>query len=203
MQQVVNPGADGALGLICVVVGVFLLVVLVIFIFYLMTLQKALSRVAPHNRLMEPGSVWLLLIPCFGLIWQFFIAVRVPGSLRNEFRERGMDDGSDYGKSIALTQAILGIVSSVISNGMRGMKDMEMLGSCASGIMSLIGLALFITFWVKVANYSSQLANSGRGRRDYDLDSDPYDRDDRDRPRRGPSGPSPETFRPDEQGYRS
>src|SRR4051812_11441749 len=108
---------DAALlgGMLCVV-GVVVAVVLIILIFYLLTLQKALSRVSPRNRLMEPGMVWLNLIPCFNIIWQFVIAVRVPDSLRNEFRDRDQDDGSDYGKSLALSQAILGIVGGVIGN---------------------------------------------------------------------------------------
>src|SRR5260370_41578500 len=114
-----NPNMNDMMGFICLFVGAIVLVVLVIAIFYLLTLQKALSRVSPHNRTMQPGMVWLMLIPCVNIVWQFFIAIRVPESLLNEFRERGRDDGSDYGKSIALTQAILGIASSVISNGMQ------------------------------------------------------------------------------------
>ena len=34
---------------------------------------------------------------------------------------------------------------------------------CFGGILDLIGLVLFITFWVKVANYSSQLARRDGG----------------------------------------
>ena len=66
-----------------------LLVCLAIAIFYLVTLQKALSRVSRRNRLMQPGMVWLALIPLFNLVWNFFIATQIPDSLRNEFRARG------------------------------------------------------------------------------------------------------------------
>jgi hypothetical protein len=197
-----NPNLDALGGMLCLILGVVVVAVLAIMICYLLTLQKALSRVAPHNRLMEPAYVWLMLIPCFNIIWQFFIATRVPGSLQNEFRERGRDDGSDYGKSIALTQAILGIVSSFISNGLSAAApDLAQAGSCVSGIMSLIGLVLFIVFWVKIANYSSQLASDNWDRGD-DLRRgfDKYD-DDRDSPRGGPSRPSPETYREDDPRY--
>ena len=45
--------------------------------------------------------VWLSLIPFFNIIWAFFIATRIPDSLKKEFRERGQDDGSDYGRALA------------------------------------------------------------------------------------------------------
>src|SRR2546423_227574 len=106
MQQGANPDVGAALGVFVFILLAALAVALVVMIFYLLTLQKALSRVAPHNRLMQPGHVWFMLVPCVNIVWQFFVAIRVPDSLRNEFRERGRDDGSDYGKSIALTQAI-------------------------------------------------------------------------------------------------
>jgi hypothetical protein len=193
-----QEGAGGAaLGMLCFVLLGVLAVVLVIAIFYLLTLQKALSRVSPRNRLMEPGMVWLMLVPCINIIWQFMIAIRVPDSLRNEFRARGRDDGSDYGKSIALTQAILGLVNGIGSNFLRSSPELEMVGGLISLGLSLVGLVLFIIFWVKVANYSSQLAAD-----DWE-DRGTFERygDDHDYPRGGSSGPPPETFRPGDQGY--
>ena len=181
--------------------GVFLVVLLVVGIvvavFYLLTLQKALSRVSPHNRLMEPGLVWLLLIPIFSLIWQFFVAIRVPGSLQNEFRDRGRDDGSDYGKSIALTTAVLQIVYVVFSFGGRLSTETGQIGGCVSGVVSLVNLVLFIIFWVKIAGYSNQLAmDEGHGRRDIGHDPDDDDFDRRYPPKEGPSAP-PGSFRPE------
>jgi hypothetical protein len=194
-----GPLAGEAMGLLCLVIGVFLVVVLVLAIFYLLTLQKALSRVSPRNRLMEPGMVWLMLIPCVNIIWQFMIAVRVPDSLRNEFRERGLDDGSDYGKGIALTQAILGLVGGVIGNGLGNVQGMQQAGLLVSSVMSLAGLVLFIMFWVKVANYSNQLASGPSGPRGFDRGFDDYGGGGRDYPRGGSSEPPPETYRPDDQ----
>jgi hypothetical protein len=143
-------------GFLCFV----LIAVLVVAVFYLLTLQKALSRVAPHNRLMEPGLVWLSLIPLVGLVWSFFIATRVPDSLRNEFRERGMDDLSDYGKRIGLANAILGVVLSAA----------DLLSGVAPSLwwafilipVGLVSLVLFIFFWVKIAGYSKEIGTSRR-----------------------------------------
>jgi hypothetical protein len=71
---------------------------------FLMAVALVLHRVSPENRRMEPGSVWLNLIPVFNLVWATVTVERVAESLRNEFRERGMD-GSDeqYGRRTGLT----------------------------------------------------------------------------------------------------
>jgi hypothetical protein len=190
-----------ALGMICIIGGVVLAVVLVIAIFYLLTLQKALSRVSQRNRLMEPGMVWLMLIPCVNIVWQFMIAVNVPGSLRNEFRDRGRDDGSDYGKSLALTQAILGIVSGVVSNVLDTVPDLKRMGLVISAVGSLVGFVLFILFWVKIANYSSQLAMDDR--RDIDRRLEQFDDDDdydRGPPKPDSPKPPPDTYKEGDPG---
>lgn len=41
---------------------------LVVAIFYLLTLMRALQKCSPQSRTMQPGMVWLLLIPLFNLI---------------------------------------------------------------------------------------------------------------------------------------
>jgi hypothetical protein len=179
----------GMMGFLCVVAAI----AIVIAVFYLLTLQKALSRVRPHNRLMEPGLVWLSLIPLFNIVWSFFIATRIPDSLANEFRERRRDDGSDYGRGIGLANAILGVVSIPLQL-MSMAADTKMLGLIQLPL-GLASLVLFIIFWVRIAGYSGQLAAAGyRGDRDLERDDDDYRDDDyrdddyRDRgPRAGPS----------------
>ena len=141
--------------------------------------------------------VWLFLIPCFNLIWQFFIATRIPDSLKNEFRDRDRDDGSDYGKTIALTQAVLGLLNvplSMSSNLVAQQSpEISLAISGVSMILSLIGLVLFIVFWVKIANYSRMLGEEGdhrgrqRGGYDDDDDDDDYGRD------RTPRGGTPKS----------
>ncbi len=200
-----NQNADvlGAmLGVVCVVVGVILIVALVIAIFFLLSMQKALNSVSPRNRLMEPGMVWLGLIPIFNLVWTFFIATRIPDSLRNEFRDRDRDDGSDYGKTIGLTYATLSVLSIVVTYGPMALRDpnVTMIGNCVSSLMSLVGLVLFIMFWIKIAGYSSKLAYERHDPDDLDRRLGRFDDDDdRDAPRRG-GAKSPDTFKEGDPG---
>jgi hypothetical protein len=200
MNQQVGPAAT-MLGGLCFVLMAVVVVFLIVYIFYLLTLQKALSRVAPRNRLMEPGMVWLMLVPCVNIIWQFLIAVRVPDSLRNEFRDRGEDDGSDYGKSIALTQVILGFISGAINYATQRLPpEGQLIASGASLIASIVGLALFVTFWVKIANYSARLGDTRP--RDIDRKLDQFDDDDGygRRPPRDGDEPPPDAYKEGDPG---
>jgi hypothetical protein len=184
------------LGLVCLL----LIVAILIAVFYLLTLQKALSRVSRRNRLMEPGMVWLSLIPLFNIVWNFFIVTRIPDSLRNEFRDRGQDDGSDYGKGIGLTNAIIGVASiplSVMRNVSEAAKQLEltMVFALIEGVLGLVSLVLFIIFWVRIAGYSKQLAALPS----YSDDGPEYNSGDDDRDR-SPGGPSSDAIRPADPG---
>jgi len=150
-----------------VILLIALAVSLVIAIFFLLTLSKALHRCSPRNRTMEPGQVWLNLIPLFNIVWQFITVTRIAESLSNEFYDRGWDrGGEDYGKNVGMTYCIMNLLSWI--------------PYCGS-LFGLVGLICFILYWVKIAGFSKQLATRG-----YDRDDD-YDRDyddDYDRPRR-------------------
>ena len=71
--------------LTCAGVGVLL----VVGIFFLKTLQNVLSKVAPANRDIAPGLVWLNLIPGFIMVWGFFTVVWISRSMGKEYRDRG------------------------------------------------------------------------------------------------------------------
>ncbi|MFO0863581.1 MAG: hypothetical protein U0744_02790 [Gemmataceae bacterium] len=191
---------------------VILAVVVVVGVFYCLTLFKAMEKVSPRNRLMASGLVWLAMIPYFNIVWAFFNAINVPGSLRNEFRDRGMDDGSDYGKNLGLIGAGLSAASTVIGllanlftvGAVQGQFGAPQVGGGAmilgllSSAMSLGWFVIFIIFWVKIAGYSSRLSMGGSALSDRGYD----DRDFDDAPRRdrGPAdgGPS-DAYRQDDR----
>jgi hypothetical protein len=90
-------------------VGLVLLLVLASSFFAAIT--RVLRRVSPENRRMEPGQVWLNLIPVFNLVWCTVTVERVAESLRNEFRERGMDGPEErYGRGRGLTALVLVLI---------------------------------------------------------------------------------------------
>jgi hypothetical protein len=78
-----------------------------ILIYYLIVMSRALAKVSPENRDMEPGMAYLGLIPCFQLVWLFFIVARVTSSLEKEFAARGLSTETKYGKTVGLVGCIL------------------------------------------------------------------------------------------------
>ena len=70
-------------------------VFLVIGVFYILTLRRALLLCAPANRAASPDSVWLLLIPLFNILWQFILYPRISVSLEREFRQRGLPSSAN------------------------------------------------------------------------------------------------------------
>lgn len=134
---------DEAVFVILAIVGVIALISIVIAIFYLLTLSRTLGLCAPQNRTMEPGQVWLMLIPIFGIIWNFIMVNRIADTLANEFRMRNIPTNEQRpGYQVGITMAICGALGFI-----------PYLGSIA-GIVQLI---MWIIYWVKMSGYKTQL----------------------------------------------
>jgi len=146
----------------------FLLVVLAVYIMYLMSLSKLLSRCAPRNRTMEPGQVWLNLIPCFNLVWQFITVIRIAETLDREYEDRGWRAEGDFGKGLGITYLCLNLAGIIPYIGV---------------LFGLGALVCWIIYWVKMAGFSKRLAEGGGSRSRRDLDDEESDDDD-DRPSR-------------------
>jgi hypothetical protein len=159
-------GALAGLGFFICFYGVILLIALGIQAMFLLTMSKCLKQIAPRNRQMEPGSVWLCLIPLFGIVWTIIMILRVAYSLRDEYDDRRLRGDGDFGKT-------LGIVYIV-----------------SAFICGIVALVCFIMYWVKIAGYTRELVESRdddrprRRRRDEDDADDVNDDQDDDRPRR-------------------
>ncbi len=120
-----------------------LLLMLVPMIFYLLTLQRTMEMVAPELRKMSPGQVWLLLIPVFGIIWNFMMVGYIADSLAAEFQRRNLPvDNPRPGYPQGFPMAILQVCSIIPFIG---------------GLAGLAGLVMWIIYWVKISGYKTQL----------------------------------------------
>lgn len=136
----------GATWFIFLIFGV-LLILLIPFIFYLITLQNTLKEVKYENRKMEPGLVWLMFIPLFNLVWQFIVITRVADSIQAELTERGQQVTERPGYNIGLSYAILSVCS---------LLPIPFIKS----LLSLAALICFIIHWVKIAEYKRLLIHT-------------------------------------------
>ncbi len=137
MNQTLDQTQAGFAGLgILTIVFIVIAILLVPFIFYLLTLQKALNRCSPECRAMNPGMVWLMLVPLFHIVWQFFVVLNVAKSLGAEFRKRGIVEEPSPGQTLGIVMCIGNLI-------------------CGP-----VGLICWIIYWVKIAGYSSKLATT-------------------------------------------
>lgn len=113
-------------------------------IFYILTLQKALERCAVTSRTMQPAMVWLLLVPLFNMIWNFFVVLALARSLSNEFARRAMPSPeAEPGQSIGMAMCICTCCGIIPLLGL---------------LTSLAAMVLWIMYWIKIAGYSQALA---------------------------------------------
>ncbi len=90
------------------------------------------QRIPPRFRKLEPGLVWLLLIPCFHVVWNFFVYPRLAESYKACFDSIGDMSVGDCGRGLALGYAICAAASAV-----------PLLG-CLTGPVALVLLVLFL-----------------------------------------------------------
>lgn len=132
-------------------ISFLLLIIFIIpFVFYLITLQNTLKAISAENRKMAPSQVWLMLIPLFGIVWHFIIVSRISDSVKAEFLLRNIElKNSKPGYSTGLVMCILNCIA---------------LLSDRLGIISVIAaigfLFFWIIFWSRVVSFKKQITNS-------------------------------------------
>lgn len=133
--------AEGMIIFFLVLIGIG--VALVPMIFYLITMQNTLKAISDENRRMPPGEVWLMLIPLFGMVWQFIMVNRMADSLRPEFDRLGIVEPEQRpGAGIGLAFCILNVCSIIPFLGY---------------LSALGGIVCWIIYWVKIAGFKNKL----------------------------------------------
>lgn len=67
--------------IIRIVAGCLFLGLLAIGIVYIAFLSGVLRKCSPASRTMEPGMVWLLLVPLLNVVWNFLVVTALARSL--------------------------------------------------------------------------------------------------------------------------
>jgi hypothetical protein len=128
--------------------GIFLIAGCVVAILWCVTMNRAIDQVSHDIRKMEPGAVWLCMIPLFGFVWGFMVNNAVADGVAKELQIRGIFPNEQKpGYSLGLTGSIL-ICFCIIPYGGIG--------------IALIGLVFLILHIVKISEYNKVLQQSGR-----------------------------------------
>jgi hypothetical protein len=142
VQQVQITGLSFVPILIGLTVGMAISI-LVCFLIY-----NAQAALPPQFQRIPAGQIWLLLIPLFNLVWNFFVFPRVAESYQAYFNSQGRTDIGDAGRGIGLGYAICAAVAIV---------------PCIGIFAGLAALVLLIIFLVKIYGLKAQLAAPGGG----------------------------------------
>jgi hypothetical protein len=85
--------------------------VLVFFVLYLWFLDDTLRKRSAHSLTLAPSLVWLMIIPVFGVIWQFFVVRAVSQTFDGDYRSRGLSPGSHGLRSLGIAKAVVDAVA--------------------------------------------------------------------------------------------
>lgn len=122
-------------------------------ILFLLSLRNTLRRVSNDNRAMSADYVWFILIPFFGWIWFIYVVAKVRDSLRAEYRSRGWLAEGDFGYSMGLAAAVLGIVTMIWA-----WVPWDLI--LAEFVLVAGQVICWIVYWVKIARMKERLGPS-------------------------------------------
>jgi len=151
------PGRAGAvIAAVLILVAIFALIAIGIQILICYLLYSCYKRVPERHRKLSPGLVWLLLIPLFSAVWNFFVYPSLSDSFKSYFNSAGRTDVGDCGRGIGMTLCIC----LAIATGLSVLARVPVLGvvvpilSCPLGLLSLV---LLIVYLVKAIGLKNQI----------------------------------------------
>ena len=138
---------------------VFFAIVGALFLFHLailaaicLFLSSCFKRIPEEHRKLRPGMVWLLMIPCFNIVWNFFVYPALSASYTAAFESEGSHSHGDCGRRLALVYCILVTLAVVLS-------WVPCLG-IMSCFISPASLIVWIMLLVKASSLKSQISDT-------------------------------------------
>ncbi|MDH7503268.1 MAG: hypothetical protein QHJ82_11245 [Verrucomicrobiota bacterium] len=109
-----------ALGLIVGFAAAVFAVSIAIGVVICFLLMSCFKRIPAAHRKMEPALVWLLLIPGFMIVWNFFVFPKLSESYLSYFTAQGRSDVGDCGRGLGLAYAVCCVCSMIPYIGILG-----------------------------------------------------------------------------------
>ncbi len=151
---------------------VLLLAFVIPAILFLLAQQRTLQVISQENREMSPGSVWLQLIPVFGLVWQFIVVIRIANSISKEMASKiggsildhspvqikETDESPTYiiGIAYSILTTIGGTVNYLTAHST---SNLRLLGS----MFFFTGMVCWIIYWVRLVKTKNKLVGFSVG----------------------------------------
>jgi hypothetical protein len=94
------------LAVIGIIIGSVLIIPVIINVVICLFLQESFKRIPPEFRKQQPGMIWLLVIPCFSLVWNFFVFPRLSQSFKAYFSSVNRTDVGDCQENIRIAYSV-------------------------------------------------------------------------------------------------
>jgi hypothetical protein len=120
-------------------------------VFFCLALVKTLSLVKEENRKITPILIWLILIPGFNVLWNFFVVIRMSQSIKNELDSREFEVEGNPTLYVGLSYAILSSVILFVPTP----KDLNY--SLGVGVLAIAIIVAFVQYWMKIVWYGKVL----------------------------------------------
>ena len=115
---------------------------------FVLSLKKTLEKCSPPSRAMDPGMLWLLMIPLVNMVMNFMVVSNMAKSLANEFRARGIQSPeAEPGKPVGIAFSSCGAILIALAFVAPGLE----------GIAGLVYCVLFGFYWKKMNDFSRML----------------------------------------------
>ncbi len=144
---------------------VFFAIVGALFLFHLailaaicLFLSSCFKRIPEEHHKLKPGLVWLLMIPCFPIVWNFFVYPALADSYTAAFESQGSNPHGNCGHTLALVYCILVAVTTVLP----WIPCLNILG-CFNCLLYPAALVIWIIFLVKAGGLKSQISDTRAG----------------------------------------
>lgn len=101
-----NPDIGALVAIYGVIFGIVLVVWLAVTTVVCILVSKCYTQIPEKHRSMSPGQVWMLFIPCFSIVWNFFVFPGLAKSYKAYFDSVGDTSVGDCGAQLGLWYAI-------------------------------------------------------------------------------------------------
>jgi hypothetical protein len=96
--------------MIAVISSIVSIAICIVICYFIYNLYNSLPE---EHQQMNPVMVWLLLIPCFNFIWNFFVFPKLSSSYQTYMQSIGEDAAGDCNAKLAMAYPILMVCSMI------------------------------------------------------------------------------------------
>lgn len=131
----------------------FMAIFLGLAILYLLTISNTLKAISWENRVIEPGSVWYMLIPIYNYYYYFGLVKDVSVSIENEYKIRNIPISTNPTKTVGVITASLTVAVVMLNI----LSKIGLMPSLLVSLLAIVQMGFWIAHWVQVGTFRGKI----------------------------------------------